>query len=297
MRLHFQTTPADVYVALAYAVVVSGFLIATGAGSLLGIPLVIVVPGYLAMVCLLPRADQGDWVLRTSLSVGFSLALVAFLGIALNFTAWGITFTTVTASDLALSVALGLLAYRRRMAVPAAERLEVTLDLHGPRWDEYSLVEKALTGLVVVILIVAIPLFARSLTQPRPAPGFTELYLLGPTGNFSGYPSVLNASQPATVRVVVTNREGVPANYTLRVDLVGVTVVFNATSGTNETLETNRTTLSTFSIGLADGGSWNESFPFSIASVGTWQVQFLLFRGGDLSAPYRFARLDIAVPA
>ena len=296
MRLHFQTTPADLYAALAYAVVVSGLLLATGAGDLLGIALVLVVPGYLAMACLLPRADQGDWVLRIALSVGFSLALVAFLGIALDFTPGGITFASVTVSDLVLSVALGLLAYRRRMAVPPAERLQVTLDLGGPRWGEYSLVEKALTGLVVVILIVATPLFALSLTRPRPTPGFTELYLLGPTGNFSGYPSALNVSEPATVRLVVTNHEGATVGYTLRVELVGVVKVFNATSGTNDTVELNRTLLDTISLGLNDGEIWNESYTFSIASAGTWQVQFLLYRDGDASAPYRFARLDVAVP-
>ncbi len=297
MRLHFQTSPADLYLALAYAVVVSVLLLAMGAGDLLGIALVLVVPGYLAMACLLPRADQGDWVLRIALTGGFSLALVAFLGIALDFAPWGITFASVTVSDLALSVALGLLAYRRRMAVPAGERLEVALDLHGPRWDEYGLVEKALAGLVVVILIVVTPLFALSLTQPRPTPGFTELYLLGPTGNFTGYPSTLNVSEPATVRIVVTNHEGSTASYALRVDLVGVTKVYNATSGRNETVEVNRTILQTVSLGLNNGGIWNESYTFSIASVGTWQVQFLLYRGGDLSAPYRFARLDVAVPA
>lgn len=297
MHLRFQTRPADLYLALAYAVVVSSILLITGTGNLLGIVLVILVPGYLAMACLLPRADQGDWVLRIALTIGFSLALVAFLGIALDFTPWGITFASVTVADLALSVALALLAYLRRMAVPAAERLEVNLDVGGARWGEYTLLEKGLTGLLVVILVVAAPLFALSLSHPRPSPGFTELYLLGPTGNFSGYPKTLNVSQNATVVVVVMDHEGAAVNYTLRVDLVGVRVVFDATNASYNTVEVNRTTLSAVRLDLADGGIWNESYTFSIGSVGTWQVQFLLFRGGDFSAPYRFARLDIAVPA
>ncbi len=297
MRLHFQTVPADLYLVLVYACVASAALLATGASNPLGLPLVALVPGYLATACLLPRADQADWTFRIALTLGLSLALVAFLGIALNFTAWGISFTSTTAGVLIVSLVLGVLAYVRRAAVPAGERLAATLDLTGPRWAEYSLVEKGLTGLLVVVLVIAAPLLALALTQPRPTPGFTELYLLGPTGNFSGLPSALNASEPATLRIVVTNHEGSAVNYTLRVDLVGVAIAYNATSGANETVEVNRTTMAAFPLSLSDGGAWNESYTFSIAHAGRWQVQFLLFRRADFATPYRFVRLDIEVPA
>jgi uncharacterized membrane protein len=297
VRLHFQATPADLYLVLGYTVAVSGAILATNAANLLGLALVILVPGYLGMACALPRADDADWTLRIALSLGLSLAFVAFLGIALNLLPWGITLPSVTVADLFLSLALGALAYRRRMTVPAQERLEATLDFQAARWQEYSLPEKGLAVLLVAVLVVATPLLALSLTHPRPTPGYSELYLLGPTGNFSGIPSVLNVSQSATVLVVVTDHEGVAVNYTLRVDLVGVGSVYNATSGTNQTVELNRTTWSTFPVDLASGAAWNQSYTFSIATAGTWQVQFLLFRGTDLSTPYRFVRLDVAVRA
>ncbi len=296
MRLHFQTTPLDLYVVLVCALVVSMILLVTGVPNVLGLALVFLVPGYLGMASLLPRADQGDWTLRMGLTFGLSLAFTAFLGIGLDFAPWGITFYSVAASELLLSMGLGALAYRRRTAVPAKERLEVTLDLAAPHWREYNRIEKALSVALVAILIIAIPLLAASLTQPRPTPGYTELYLLGPTGNFSGYPSVLNVSELGTVLVVVTDHEGVAANYTLRVDLVGVQVVHNATSNSSETVAVNRTTLATFPVHLLNDAAWNRSFSFSIGSVGTWEVQFLLFRGTDLSSPYRFIRLDVAVP-
>src|SRR5713226_901039 len=295
MRIQFQASPADLYGVFAYALVVSGWLLVTGAPNPLGLVLVFLIPGYLAMACLIPRADQGDWTLRVGLSLGLSLALVAFLGIGLNFTPWGITFTSVTLSELALSLGLGLLAYRQGMATPVAERMEVTFDLHGPRREEYSLLEKGLAGLLAAILIVVVPFLAQSLTQPRPTPGFTELYLLGPSGNFSGIPSSLKVSQLAAVRVVIVNHEGTAVNYTLRVDLVGVRVVYNSTSGNNDTVEVNRTTLSSFPMNLQNGRTWNELYNFSIARVGSWQVQFVLFRGADFSASYRFVRLNIDV--
>lgn len=296
MRIRFQARPADLYGALAYALVVSAWLLLTGQPNLLALALVFILPGYLAMSSLIPRADQADWTLRIGLSLGLSLALVAFLGIALNFTPWGITFTSVTVADLALSIGLGLLAYRRRMAVPVAERMGATLDLQGPRWKEYSLLEKGLAVLLVIILVVVVPLLALSLTQPRPAPGFTELYLLGPTGNFTGIPSVLNVSQPATVMVVVSDHEGSSADYRLRVDLLGVQVKYNATSEAYETVVLNQTTWSWFNFTLADGGTWNQSYTFSIPAAGTWWVAFDLFRNSELAVPYRGVHLLIDIP-
>jgi uncharacterized membrane protein len=296
MRIHFQARPADLYGVLAYALVVSAWLLLTGLPNLLGLALVFVLPGYLAIVALIPREDQGDWTLRIGLSLGMSLALVAFLGLALNFTPWGITFTSVTIADLALTVVLGLLAYRRRMAVPVGERMGVTLDLQGLHWKEYSLLEKGLAVLLVVILVVVVPSLALSLTQPRPAPGFTELNLLGPTGNFSGIPSALNVSQPATVIVMVSDHEGSSGEYTLRVDLLGVRVNYNATSGVYETVVVNQTAWSWFNFTVADGGTWNQSYTFSIPAVGTWWVAFDLFRNSDLTVPYRSVHLLINVP-
>ncbi len=296
MRIHFQARPFDLYAVLGFTVLVSAALLVTGGPNLLGLALVYIIPGYLATSALVPRADQGDWTLRIGLSFGLSLAVIAFLGLTLNFTPWGITFTSVTYGDLALSLLLGLLAYRRRIAVPAADRIGITLDLHGPRWREYTLLEKALAVVLIVLLAIVVPLLGLSLTHPRPSPGFTELYLLGPTGNFSGYPTVLNVSQPATVRVVVADREGSLVDYNLRVNLLGVRKVYNATSGVYDILVLNQTTWRWFNFTLSSGGTWNLSYTFSIPAPGTWWVAFDLFREGSLTAPYRSVHLLIGVP-
>jgi uncharacterized membrane protein len=296
MRVHFQARPADLYGILAYALVVSAWLLVTGQPNVLALALVFVIPGYLAMACLIPRADQGDWALRIGLTLGMSLALIAFLGLALAFSPWGVTFASVTVADLALAIGLGLLAYQRRMAVPIAGRMEVTLDLQGPPWKEYSLLEKGLAVVLVLVLVAVVPLLALSLTQPRAAPGFTELYVLGPTGNFTEIPSVLNVSVPATVEVVVSDHEGGSADYTLRVDLLGVRKIYNATSGAYETVVLNATTWSWYNFTLADGGTWNQAYTFSMPASGTWWVAFDLFRAGEPTVPYRSVHLLIDVP-
>jgi len=42
------------------------------------------------------------------------------------------------------------------------------------------------------------------------------------------------------------------------VDLLGVQIVYNATSGYNESVEVNRTISSTFHVTLADGRNWTQ---------------------------------------
>ncbi len=295
MRLRFQTTPVDLYAVLLYVGLVSAALAATGAGNVLGLVLVFLAPGYLATAAILPRDDDGDWTLRLGLTLGLSLALVAFLGIALNYSPWGVTFASGLVSIVALSAFLGGGAYLRRMRVPRGERLEVSVDLGWTRWGDYTRGEQVLAVALVLVLLASAPLVGFALSQPRPAQGFTELYLLGPQGNFTGYPTELNASQPGSLEVVVANHEGGTRNYSLRVDLVAVQIVYNATTKQNETIELNRSTLQTFPLNLADQGLWTQPFTFSIASPGTWEVQFLLTESGSGANPYREVSLLVTI--
>lgn len=296
MRIHFQAVPWDLYAATAYSVLVSVGLLAVGVGSPLGLVLILFVPGYLASSALLPRKGDADALLRLALSVGLSLALAAFAGLVLNFTSFGIGFASMTVALLVLSLSLASVAYQRRMAIPPDERLEVTVNIEAARWAEYSWIERILAAVLVAILATAIPLLGLALTQPRPTVPFTELYILGPTGNFTGYPTRLNVSEPGTVQVVVANHEAAAVSYTLRVDLEGVRIVYNATSNTNDTVEVNRTTWSWYNKTLLDGDTWTQTYTFAIPAAGLWEIQFLLFRDGTLTTIYRQAALLVSVP-
>lgn len=295
MRLRFQATPVDLVAVLLIVGLVAASLAVTGTGNLLGLLLVFLAPGYLATAALLPRNDDGDWTLRLALTLGLSLALVAFEGIALNYSPWGVTYASALVAVLALSAFLGAAAFLRRMRVPRGERLEASLELGWIRWRDYSRGEQVLAAALVLILLVTAPLLGFAMSQPRPTQGYTELYLLGPQGNFTGYPTQLNVSQTGSLEVVVANHEGAAEGYSLRVDLVAVQIVYNATTKQNETIDLNRTTLQTFPLNLPDQGQWTDPFTFSIGSSGTWEVQFLLTESGNSLNPYRVVRLLVTV--
>ncbi len=295
MRVRFQAIPWDLYAAMAYSILVSAVLLATQVGDVLGLFLVVFVPGYLAMAALLPRAGEADWLFRVAVALGLGFTLEAFLGLVLNYLPFGITFTSTLVALLTTSLALGVLAYVRRMILPPDERLEFSLKLRMTPWAEYSLAEKGLAIALVAILAITIPFVGFAFIQPQPRQAFTELYLLGPTGNFTGLPSRLNASESATVNLVVTNQEQTSVDYTLRVSLLGVQMVMNTTTGANETLVLNETNWSWFNFTLANDKTWTQSYTFSIPEAGTWVVQFDLFRDSASGTPYREVDLLIRV--
>ncbi len=57
----------------------------------------------------------------------------------------------------------------------------------------------------------------------------------------------------------------------------------------------NRTTWSQFNATIPDGANWTHPYTFSIATVGLWKVQFLLFKDGDFSRAYREVHLYVRV--
>src|SRR6266566_3929632 len=293
MRVHFQETPWDLVFCIGYAVVIASLLLALGQGNYLAIVVVLFVPGYVLVAALYPRREDLDWIERVVLSSGLSIAVVPFLGLALSLTSVGIHFGPVVLITAAFSVLVGLAAWWRRIRLPTTDRLSATIYLSIPTWKDYAFVDKTLTVALLACVIAAGASLAYVLASPRADSGFTEFYVLGPDGNASGYPTHLAPSQPGTVVLEITNHEAASANYAVRVDLVGIRVVYNTTTGGNETLEVNRTTLSWINASVADGQDVSQLYTFTISRTGFWKVQFLLFKDGDLSSSYRETHLYV----
>jgi len=300
MRLHFQEKPWDVYVAVGYAVVMAAVLLALNVGNILAILLVLFVPGYVLVAALFPGIilaghPEIDWIERIALSFGLSIAVVPLLGLLLNFTPFGIRFAPIAATITIFTIGVGYAAYWRRMRLPADRRLSLTVDLAMPEWQEYSAVDKGLTIALAASTVIAGGTLAYVVLTPGPGETFTEFYILGSGGNASGYPTKLNVSQNGSVIIGVANHEGKTVNYTVRIDLVGVRIVYNATAGFNETVEVNRTKWTSINTTVANGANWTQEYTFSVAKAGLWKVQFLLFKDGDFSAAYRELHLFVTV--
>lgn len=64
----------------------------------LGSIFVLYLPGFSLLQLLFPKGKEIDSLERFALSVGVSLAVVPLIGLALNFTPWGIRFAPITAA-------------------------------------------------------------------------------------------------------------------------------------------------------------------------------------------------------
>ena len=83
-------------------------------GIILGLPLVLFLPGYALIAALFPRKDNLDGIERIALRFGLSIAVVPLLGLALNYTPFGIRLSPILIVLSVFTISLALGAYVRR---------------------------------------------------------------------------------------------------------------------------------------------------------------------------------------
>jgi hypothetical protein len=82
----------------------------------LGSIFVLYLPGYALIEALYPKKEDLQGLERLALSIGLSLALTPLVGLALNYTPWGIRLNPILASLSLLTVLLALLALNRKFS-------------------------------------------------------------------------------------------------------------------------------------------------------------------------------------
>ena|SRR3989442_1677499 len=293
VRFEFRERPWDLYAAAGYTALMSAALIAVNSGTSAAILLALFCPGYAIVAALFPSSKEIGWVERIALSMGLSIAVVPLLGLFLSFTPWGIKLAPIVITIGSFTMIVELVAYGRRMQLPAADRLAATIVIEFDGWKKRTLRSKVLTAGLVASALATAGAFSYALLTPLSSQRYTEFSILGPDGNASGYPTNLSSSQQGTVIIGIVNHESQSVSYTVRVDLLGVNILYNSSCGCNETQRINSTTMAWFNATIIDGGNWTNRFTFTIRLPAVWQVRFILFRDGDLSAEYR--ELDLLV--
>ena len=91
----------------------------------LGLLLVLFLPGYSLIAALFPRRDDLDGIERIALSFGLSIAVVPLLGLALNYTSYGIRLVPILAVLSVFTVSLAVIAGVRRCWLPEEDRFVV----------------------------------------------------------------------------------------------------------------------------------------------------------------------------
>ena len=248
--------------------------------TILGLLLILFVPGYSLIAALFPRKDDLDGIERAALSFGLSVAVTPLIGLALNYTPGGIRLTPILISLSAFTIIMVFLAFLRRMRLPSDERFsvpfgsftrEIKKDFEGE-----SRTSKILSVVLIATIVLAIATTAYIVIKPKQGEKFTEFYILGPNGKAADYPTNITAGKTGSVIIGVVNHEYKPVNYEVVVKL-------------------NGTVLKTQNITLNNTQTLEVPYNFTASGTGKKEMEFLLYKLPDQSNAYRSLHLWINI--
>jgi len=230
---------------VAVAVVGTAGVLLAGVGGplawLVGIPMLLLWPGYAIVAALLPEAPtNGDigaapgsaqhsspgWIVRIGLSLLLSAVVVAVTGIAVDWLAAIELFRVVVALTAVTLASLAVAALRRRQLPPAARARPLSSRRSqggDDRSHRASLVaslwstRQARTLAIAVLLLVGTVAFVAA--APPQEAAYTESYLLteNDSGEFvaEGYPTTFVAGEGQPLALGLENHEHRPISYTV----------------------------------------------------------------------------------
>ena len=248
--------------------------------TILGILLVLFIPGYSLIAALFPKWGDLDGIERAALSFGLSIAVTPLIGLALNYTPWGIRLDPILISLTMFTLAMCLIAFLRRRTLPEKERYFVPFgqffkDIRKSFKGE-SRTERILSIILIISIILAISTTAYIIVKPKEGEKFTEFYILGPDGKASNYPTNLTTGQNGSVIIGVVNHEYATTDYLLVVKV-------------------NNSTMKNQTLKLTNGQKMEIPFNFTAGTSGQKKMEFLLYKLPNNETAYRSLHLWLNV--
>jgi len=228
---------------------------------ILGLPFMLFLPGYALITALFPRKGDIGGVERVALSFGISIAVVAFLGLANNYTPWGITVYSGLASIAIFIFTTSIVAWYRLHRLAEEERFTTSFDLSFA-WQGQSTLDKALSVILTVAIVGAVGTLVYTAVTPKIGERFTELYILGQEGKAANYPTELRVGEEGKVTLGIINQEQETVSYQIVVTIDGI-----KNSGLGP-------------VTLEHEGKWEGEVSFTPTKTGNNQkVEFSLYEG------------------
>ena len=213
-----------------------------------GLAFVLFVPGYALIAALFPEAgepptpqedeeDEGwmmnrdrgiDGIERVALSFGLSIAVVPLIGLALNFTPWGIRLIPIMIATSGFTLVMIAIAAVRRWELPPEERFAVPYHdwLERARSEIFEpddRVDAALNVALALSIILAVGVLSYAIMFPPEGERFSEFYVLTEDDEgelvAANYPTELIVGNSEELVVGVGNQEHETVEYTVIVQL------------------------------------------------------------------------------
>ncbi|NQE52834.1 hypothetical protein C5S29_04505 [ANME-1 cluster archaeon GoMg3.2] len=232
---------------------------------ILGLPLVLFLPGYALIATLFIRKDDLDGIERVALSVGLSIAISPLLGLGLNYTPFGIRLTPILIVLSVFTISLAIGAYVRRSRIREADRFVVDFGAFFKSIKESfkttnTKIDRILTVVLIISIVLALSVTVYVIVTPKEGEKFTEFYVLGPGGKAEEYPTNLTVGEEGEVIIGVVNHEYAAVAYQLELKLNGGVIDQK-------------------SILLTHNETWEGPFTFKPKKAGEDQkLEFLLYK-------------------
>jgi len=183
-----RKVPADINIIIFLVLITSIFVLipplsTTYVRTILGLPMVLFLPGYALIAALFPRKDDLDGIERLALSFGLSIAVVPLLGLALNYTPLGIRLNPILLTLDIFTLIMCAVAIKRRSVLPDSEVFSVPfMAFYHSAYNEIfsnhrSTVDKILTIILVISIVVSIIMVVYVIVIPKQGEKFTMLKL------------------------------------------------------------------------------------------------------------------------
>ena len=158
-----KNVPSDILIVIFFVLCTVIFIVipplaTSWVRTVLGLPMVLFFPGYALIAALFPKKDDLDGIERTALSFGLSIAVVPLLGLALNYTPWGIRLVPVLVTISIFTLVMCLVAIIRRTKLPEGDVFVVpfTTILQSLREKIFSKPGSRVDRILTVILVISI---------------------------------------------------------------------------------------------------------------------------------------------
>jgi len=141
MRIEIKKYPVDVILCMLWSLIllpVALLNIGETVRVILGLPFILFIPGYILIFALFPikKTEKGiDIIERIALSFGLSIAVVPLIGLALNYTPWGIRLEPILLSIFIFVVGVGIVAIYRWIQVNSNERFTIFFNISFPKLE------------------------------------------------------------------------------------------------------------------------------------------------------------------
>ena len=249
---------------------------------ILGIPFVLLFPGYVLISVLFPGKERFYGSEKLFLSFGLSLAVVPLVCLILNFTL-GLTLNFVLYSLAGFIVVFSIIALFRQLKLSDNDKYCITIDFAC--LGRQNIAEKFLSFILVLVACGTIAVLVYVIAIPKTGNDYTEFYLLNSQGIADEYPADVQAGETEYVIPVVINHENRQVEYRIEI---------RTDNGSNGGMEL--VILDTIDNFILDNEEKYEiPVSFTPQSAGDGQkVYFILYKDGK-SEPYLELNLSINV--